>query len=127
MTVEYDPSPIVSLQSKSSIVTLRPRDLDRPFVGVLAAAGRLLFSARPASFAKYDGGREVRGDLELGLFVRGAENVRIGRGRMGGWSCAGDESELDVDITEALLLSAASDGIGASAFAVAPSAFNIQV
>lgn len=128
ITCEYEPSPIVLEQSKSSIVTLGPRDFDRALVGVLDRGGMLLFSARPASRAKYDGGREVRGERELGLLVRGAENVRIGRGRCGGCRCkaVAPESELDVEMTDALRLNSASEGIGASACAVAAFAFNMQ-
>lgn len=97
---------------KSSIPTFRPLDFERG----LAVRGLPSFCvsfARPRSLVKYEGGLDCLGETECGLFVRGEEKVRIGRGR--GVTCIeGPESELEVDMTEAFLLREARDEVDAA-------------
>ena len=95
-TLEYDPSPSIRPNSKSSALN-RPltellRDLDCPREG--AGIGRSSdglsspSSDIPSSLARYAGALEprgVRGDPGLleRICLGGEENVRIGRGRTG--------------------------------------------
>lgn len=122
LTVEYEPSPNSSMNSKSSAVSLPLtellRDLDwaRDAGGLRTAAWSS--SGIPSSRVKYAGGREPRGVVgDCGLrdlrFVRGAEKFLRGRGLTGVWRGIStvEEEEEEEEMTEAFLLSSARVGV----------------
>ena len=121
LTVEYDPCPSSSLNSKSSTVILPLTELLRDLDCVRDAGGRSTgesSSGYPSSRVRYAGGREPRGVVgDCGLldrrFVLGAEKLRRGRGREGVWRVRSGEEllEEEEEMTEAFLLSSANVGV----------------
>lgn len=124
-TLEYDPSPNILPNSKSSTLSrpltelLRDRDGPREGDDIGRNSDGLSSSSSeiPSSLVRYAGALEPRGVRgDPGLLERigrwGDENVRIGRGRTGVWMVRSEvELELeDEEMTEAFLLRSARLG-----------------